>query len=143
MIDQLIFILTAGCIFGLIRGFYWLSKRDAASVWPEVIGEVREEAPGTTFESLQSGLLNNDSDHYVYWTIEGKEYRKRLWDEASVAIGMFKVWRRTPELGPMTIRCNPDDPSQAFTAQEARIWKEPVIWAVGAGVVAGILALIT
>ncbi|MFK7888806.1 MAG: hypothetical protein AB8G16_18260 [Gammaproteobacteria bacterium] len=82
--------------------------------------------------------LNLDTDFFVVWSVDGREYRRRIDEDSSAAVGGVKVWRKKPALGALEIRYDPSDPKTCFVPKDKGTWKMPaalsVLIAIGYGI---------
>ena len=124
-------LLAAGGVTGTWAVLDFLRTR-AARAWPSVSARVMELAPQSHLEafSQDQSVFNHDTDHYLVWTVEGTEYRKRIEDRAAIQFAGFKLWRAPPTLEEVPIRYDPTEPGKGLTPEELGAWR----WMLAASV---------
>lgn len=111
---------------------YFGLARQAAR-WPSTMARVSKKEPQTLLERA-GGLfvLNHDADYFLEWSVDGKHYRIKLEDEASVTFGGFKLWRRVPSLKPHKLHYSPAKPSRYMLAEDFGTWKTFLVMSAAA-----------
>ncbi|MBZ0115200.1 MAG: hypothetical protein K8J08_22280 [Thermoanaerobaculia bacterium] len=101
-------------MFGLLvvgAGVYHAVKIRRSRHWPEVTARVVERDRSSPVEFVGGEFVANlDSDHFLEYEVDGRVYRHRVPDQATVTTMGFKVWRKKPELHRVVVRCHPRYP---------------------------------
>ena len=90
--------------------------------WPVVSASIVEREPSSLFErDARPGMhyVNLDSDHFLEYEVDGERFSHRIQDEANIRVAGFKVWRRKPERQRVSVRYNPENPSDYIRADQA------------------------
>ena len=116
-----LWMLSAICALGALWTFV---KERRAAQWPSTLARVVKRDPKYDLERTgNTFVFNLDADYFLEWTVDGREYQRKLDDEASVTLSGFKLWRRPPLTGPYQLHYNPENASEHVLTEEFGSWK--------------------
>jgi len=116
-----ILILISVCT--TLMACYRLYIEKVSRRWTQVQGNIVEVDPQSILEKGGGVTFNTDSDHVLEYVAQNQTFRHTVGDDSSFAVTPFKVWRRTPPVGPIQVRVNPNNPQQYYDPRHSGSWK--------------------
>ncbi len=130
---------TIGLVL-IALGLYALLVRLRRSKWPITEGKIEWRVPEKPWRWFSGEFLyrGKKEEAWVSYEYQNQAYACRLKEKIIVYGGGLLLWSSKPNQGQMTIRVNPNKPSEAYSVNDLFEWK----YYLGAGVLLVLFAVI-